>query len=491
MLRFIPFTICVLAVIAFVCSVQYDPFFWDTVQLASKHAHFFYENSLAWAPLPAEVDSGHPPFLGYYLAVVWTFFGKTLPASHWAMLPFLLANLWLIYRLGLRLGGPRWAWWLVPLALLDPVLAGQSALVSPDVVLTTWFLLAVEGILGKNRWFVAVAIAGLCTVSTRGMMTAAALGVWSLIIILPNFNACRVALLRCCRLMALHFLPFLPGLLLGAGFLWWHWHVTGWLGYHPGSPWAGAFERAEGWSVLRNAAVLCWRWSDAGRWAEWAVLCWLWWSKAAPSATPHLAAAERDSRVLRLLLFLLLFLAPSALLYANLSAHRYFLPLFLALHLLVFQRVVSLPATPNKGLLNFLKRPAVLLSLLIASLATGNLWVYPRGVSMNWDSTLAHLPYHAMREEAVAYLEEQNIDFLTVGTAFPSLNTGENLQLNGDQRCFSALDFEKNQFVLASNIFNDLNEPDYLKLEREWNLQKKWQHPAGVWMVLYQRKPVE
>ena len=73
--------------IALVWAVQHDPFFWDTVQLASKHAHHFYENGLRWTPLPPEIDSGHPPVFGYYLALAWTCFGKTLPASHCAMPP--------------------------------------------------------------------------------------------------------------------------------------------------------------------------------------------------------------------------------------------------------------------------------------------------------------------------------------------------------------------------------------------------------------------
>ena len=126
--------------------------------------------------------------------------------------------------------------------------------------------------------------------------------------------------------------------------------------------------------------------------------------------------------------------------------------------------------------------------LLVVSLATGNFWVYPRGVSMDWDSTLAHLPYHAMRSEAVAFLEKNDIDFQAVGSAFPNLNTGEHLLLDGDERQFAPLDFEKNQYVLASNIFNDLNEPDYRRLERDWVLLQKWQHPVGVWLVLYQRR---
>jgi hypothetical protein len=69
--------------------VQYS-FFWDTVQLASKHAHFFYETDFRSIILPNEIDSGHIPTLGFYLALIWKIAGKTLMVSHLSMLPFVI-----------------------------------------------------------------------------------------------------------------------------------------------------------------------------------------------------------------------------------------------------------------------------------------------------------------------------------------------------------------------------------------------------------------
>lgn len=120
------------------------------------------------------------------------------------------------------------------------------------------------------------------------------------------------------------------------------------------------------------------------------------------------------------------------------------------------------------------------------ALAFGNLWIYPRGISMGWDATLAHLPYHALRTEAVVFFQKNNIDLQKVGSFFPNLNTGENLSLDGDPRHFAEKDFLRNEYVLASNIFNDLTETDYLILQRDWILLKKWKH-AGVRMEIYQR----
>ena len=247
-------------------SGRHDPFFWDTVQLASKHAHHFYENGLRWIPLPENIDSGHPPVFGFYLAHVWHFFGKTLPASHVAMLPFLLLNIWLLYRLGRRLGGDARAFWLLPLVLLDPVMAGQSLLVSPDLVLVGGFLFTVEGILGRNRVFMLLGSLLLCLVSIRGMMTAGALFAWNFwyccrafsfpLLSRRNFLSLRPWLVST--------LFFLPGFAFAAWFLWWHRAATGWIGLHPNSPWAPTFEPAQGLELLRNVLVIGWRWLGEG-----------------------------------------------------------------------------------------------------------------------------------------------------------------------------------------------------------------------------------
>lgn len=451
--------------LAFLALVRQDPFFWDTVQLASKHAHFFFQNKLHWGLLPENIDSGHPPLLGWYLAAVWTIFGKTLAASHWAMAPFVVANACLLYRLGLRFGAhPNHAIWLPLLAFADPVLLGQSALASPDIVLVTGFLLAIEGSLGYRRWMLGLGVLLLCSISMRGMMVGMALLV---------FETLNWIGLKRKQVPPYFAVFFLPGFLFAAWFYAWHWKAAGWIGFHANSPWAPAFEKVgpDGW--LKNCLILGWRWLDFGRVFEWvavmgiATFSWksarTWW---------------RHSKALPLVLVLLVFLSPSALLYHNLSAHRYFLPAFLAFHFLTVEFLTG------SGLSEKIK--TAVLILLLAGLATGNCWIYPRGISMDWDSTLAHRPYHILRAEMVDYLDAQKIDFAGVGSAFPNLNTGEDLLLNGDTRRFSEKDFSTNRYVLASNVFNDFSEADYALLQRDWILEKRLER-SGVWLELYHR----
>ncbi|MEK7253678.1 MAG: hypothetical protein AAB316_02970, partial [Bacteroidota bacterium] len=109
--RILPFFFYFTALLA-TYLVRNHPFFWDTIQLASKHAHFFYDTDFQSLILPENIDSGHPPAFGMYLALVWKIFGKTLTVSHFAMLPFLWGIVFFILKIGERLGGKENAQWL-------------------------------------------------------------------------------------------------------------------------------------------------------------------------------------------------------------------------------------------------------------------------------------------------------------------------------------------------------------------------------------------
>ncbi len=455
-----------LVILAFLWTTVRDPFFWDAIQLGSKHAHFFYENNLRWALLPESIDSGHPPVFGYYLACVWTLLGRNLAASHMALWPFVLGSVLLVVRMGPQIAGPRWGYWLAPLFLLDPVVAGQFAGLGPDVALAFFFLLSVFGILRQSPAVILIGALGLCATGMRGMMTASALALWQLLIV------CRTPPFRFFKKTRL-FLPFLPGFAFAAWFLLWHYQEAGWIGHHAGSPWSQAFEPVQPARWFRNLVILGWRWADMGRWAEWVVLGVFWWKQ------PRLFQAAKPWVLL--LVCTAVFLSPTAILYQNISAHRYFLPAFAALHFLTLS--VCAQALAHAGLKN-----KIMLASLCASLAFGNRWIYPHGVSMTWDSTLAHLPYHRLRADMVDFLDRRGIPPETVGTAFPNINTGENIALNGDSRSFAEINEETNQYILISNVFNDVGREDRRHLQRAWQLLRRTEH-AGVWMELYKSKP--
>jgi hypothetical protein len=352
------------------------------------------------------------------------------------------------------------------LLLADPVLATQASLISPDLVLLFFFLFALEGVWSNRQWMFVLGVFGLMLISMRGMMAGAALGIW---VALRDWRQIRTNP----GMLFRKALPFLPGLLAALVFLLWHYKQTGWIGYHEASPWAAGFRRSDIGGIARNTAVLIWRWLDAGRLVEWMALGYLIWLLV----KGRVGAPSHD--VLLLALSVTLLLSPSALLYDNLSAHRYFLPAFTCFHLLVFNWISTKIRQSATRI--------VLYTGCCVILASGHAWIYPRGVSMDWDCTLAHRHYHTLRSDMRTYLDSQGIDIQTVGSAFPNLNTGEDLMLNGDTSAFAAFDLDSQQYILTSNVFNDIDREHYSKLEAGW-VREKYLERGGIWMALFRKK---
>jgi len=157
--------------------VKDNAFFWDTVQLGSIHSYFYFENNFQSFFLPPEIDSGHPPTFGIYIALFWKCFGKSLATSHFAMLPAIFGIIFYLQRVGLFLFEKSWNYvfpfilWM----LLDPCIGGHFILVSPDVIVLLFFIISCDGVFNKNKTSLIIGIFGLCMISTRGMMVAAAI----------------------------------------------------------------------------------------------------------------------------------------------------------------------------------------------------------------------------------------------------------------------------------------------------------------------------
>lgn len=432
-------------------------FFWDTVQLASKHAHHFYQNGFSSLYLPDEIDSGHPPIFGYLLAATWVLFGKTLLVSHLYALFFLLILLFQSYHLGDFLFKKNGGIYFCSFLLASPVMASQAILVSPDVPLCAFFVMGLNGIFQKRSTFLAIATLGLSMTSMRGMMVIMVLFATFLH---QNIDFLKENKRNILVLSKKIILPFLAAGMFGTIFLMWHFYTKVWIGYFSGSTWAESFKSVGVKGFLKNIAIVIWRLADFGHIFIWlGIAYYFFFGKYAISKTLFV-----------LLFFALLLLTPSALFYAGLSGHRYFLPIYIVSFLIVIDLVRN----------NWAKIG------LISMLVLGNFWVYKQPTATGWDSTLAHLPYYSLRKEMLDFINENNIDFETIGTAFPNYNELEVVDLNNDKRHFAKKDFEQNKFIFYSNIMNDFSAEELQILETSWEkrciLQK-----GQVVVILYQK----
>ncbi len=441
-------------------------FFWDTVQLASKHAHHYYQTGFKELLLPESIDSGHPPTFGMAIAGLWLLFGKSLWVSHLVMMPFALGIGWLSYHLIREIEVRQVFYWGMLLLLADPVLASQLTLVSPDVVLTFFFLLGVWSIWKNQSMTLGLAAMGLAVISTRGMMIAA--GLFCYDIALRYFRSSLPL-----SYVVKRFIVFTPSGLLALTFLIWHYREAGWIGYHADSEWAPGFILADWTGMLRNLVVYLWRMVDFGRITLWIILLILVWRKGLPRL--HAVAGKtRDT----LLLFLVMTLVtlPTFLLYQGLHMHRYLLPVFLSFTLLFV--AVCKEHRPER-LLQPLKWTA------LVGLLLGNTWVYPKQMSQGWDATLAHLPYYGLRKDMIAFLDKENYAVNHIGSHFPNLGPMELIDLNGRTDGFHKADLQQDSIIFYSNIMNDFSDTDLKELE-QWDIVHELRSPL-VEVILYRR----
>lgn len=447
--------------------VKDHAFFWDTVQLASRHAHWYFDNNFQYFFLPPEFDSGHPPFFGMMLASMWKIFGKTLWISHFTMLPFLLGIIFLFYQLGEHFLGKGKSVYLLLLVVVDPFFIGQSILVSPDIVLIFGWLLALWSIVFGRRNVLIVATLLLAAVSMRGMMVVFSLFLFEV------YRQYQDKLNRASFWKI--FISYFPSGFFALVFFFLHYRHAGWIGYHETSPWAPTFERVDFRGVLWNTGLLGWRLLDFGRIFLWIILGWGW----VKLINGSLKITTQIKEIIALILLTGVVLVPSLLIHKSIMGHRYLLPVCLSIDLLTIAILLKINVRP------LVKKSAF--AFIFLGLLTGNLWVYPKHIAQGWDSTLAHWPYYDLRTKMLQYLDENSIPVDSVGTEFPMIGSLELLDLNGRKEGFHKKDVEKDSYILYTNVFNDFNDEELKKLETDFVVQKGFYH-RQVCMILYKRK---
>ncbi len=456
----LPFFIAYTLLIAF---SRHQPFFWDTVMQASKWAHWYFENDFSHLFLPAELDAGHPPGLAMLLAVAWKLFGKTLAVSHWLMWPFVIGVVWQAARLTEFFIAPRWRFWVLTLLLTDATLLAQCSMVSADVLMCLFTLMAVNGILRQKYWLLVLATCCMAMCSLRAIFSISAIALFFIM-----YNK-----LKGNRLVE-NMWSLLPALFVLACWYIAHYQASGWWLSSPNPGWSAHREWAGLAAIGKNTAVLAWRMIDFGRLGEWLALLWLGF---------HLLHHRRmpDSGSRTLLVFLACFFlvyAPLLVLGNNPIGHRYLLPAFLVVSLLVARLLAEYNWSQ-------VKKQAIFI-LLIAVHLSGHCWIYPDHIAQGWDASLAHRPYFELRKQAISYLRQQNIPLSQVGTAFPNIGPLKYIDLNDAESGFALKKLDVQDWFLFSNVFNDVFENEQQQLVKQWIEAKSW-HSGAIQIVLYQK----
>lgn len=441
-------------VIAYLFSLNH-PFFWDTTHLSSEQAQWFFQHHLSTLLLPDRIDSGHPPLTGWLLALTWTIFGKGLLQSHLMLLPFLALLISQSVEILIHFFGDR-AWMAGILFFLNPTLVAQGMLVSPDIILFSGFFFCLHGILVKKNMRILAGAFILASVSMRGMMCVAALFIF------------QQLLHKNLRTTILSIPSYLPAASIAALFLWFHYSEKGWIGYHPGSPWAPAFEPVSLMGFAKNVLVFVWRISDQGMFFVWLLPLFHWSWVSVKHDTKF-----RSLLLLASLLFMLLVLPQ--LFYKHLLMHRYLFPLAAVMMITVLYGTMA--ASLGKPV-----RRIIVTTLLML---TGYAWVYPDPISKGWDAMPLHVFSFKPRAAILERMEVLKVAPAVTGAAFPYNMKGSVIDLSNDDREFAPLDLDRNKYVLYSNLSNDFSD-DQLRALKNWKPLAR----SGGWpvhFILYQQ----
>lgn len=449
-----------------VLSTSGLPFFWDTVQLASKHAHFFYETNFSTIILPSDIDSGHIPSFGIFLAAVWKIFGRSLFVSHLSMLPFVLGIVYQSILLARKLFNEKWVLAAAVLLLADTTLIAQCTLVSPDVILIFFFFMTLNCILSEKKFWLPVALAGLVLTSMRGMMCTLGFLIAELIIrFLGTIQEQRNKKIKFkfSQFFSIKtyggynwIFSYFPAAIIGISFLTWHYFKTGWIGYHKNMPWSPLFEIAGIKGMFWNFLIFSWRLIDFGRVFIWLAGFYCVWHyfKYRPVLNFNLI------KLFIIFIIIYITLGQTFIIHKGLSGHRYLLPIYLSFALLVFYYLFTYVANIR------IKR--IIFFIVLIGMLSGNFWDYPDRIAKGWDSTLGYLPYFPLWEKMITYMKVHNIKLSETGSPFPNTSQLKFINLSNNEESFAPLDYKTNKYIFYSNVYTCFKRKDLDELKNNW-----------------------
>lgn len=434
-------------------------FFWDSIQVISRPATLLYESGFSDWTLPEGTETDNLP-LSSVLALWWMIFGRNLFSTHILFGIFGALLVWQIYGLCrdvLPRDRQKALPWLFVLVMSDAALVTQILVPMFDAVMLLAAVWLMRAVLKDSKGEMIAASICLVLLRSRGVFLCAGFGLMYLILhgLPKTLKVFLTAFLTTVALLVLQI--FTQGKLFGIDE-------------------NSVMHFAAPSRILRNALFGMPRFLlESGRLFVWAVLFVLigklGWKRS-------MQIIPRPVSIGFVCFFVIL--AAMTVPFQNAFGPQYFMILFVLLALMT-------------GLLIFEAMPlrkGRWLALALTVLLWGGHGVrYPEGVSVAWCTTLAHLPYYSLREEAKDYMQEKGISPHEVRAGFPYASTMYLTDLTGEEK--GEIAYEKfsqsdtAQYILYSNISNaTLQEAG---VTEEYELEKSFEKGC-VYFSLYTRR---
>jgi len=452
-----------LSVIIFAFSFD-NGMFWDNVLFTSKMGNYLLDNNIFNFILPDELDPGHPPTLGFLLAIFWKIFGHKLWVSHLLMIPFTVGLFYQVFQLvNFYVKSNLLSFLGLILVFADPTLATQLVIVNPEIIQLFLFFLVINSILKSNYYLKVFALFFLSIISLRSMILCGGVFLFEFLNIII-IEKKRIKSFFNLRLIISYLIGSIPGLFFIAN----HYFRKGWILSHPNSPWLEDHQFTSFYEFFRNIIVLVQRFNDFGR-----IFIFIFIFISFIKFRKKLF--NKTTKQLLLLAISSVFIISSiSLIRTNAFGHRYFLPFYIVITLLAFIIIKD-----------HLKYKKIIYTLLFVGLISGNFWIYPKKIAQGWDASLAHIPYYNLRIEAIDYLNKNNIKIENVASFFPNSTIIDNVDLSGDYRSFSKFN-GKNNYLFYSNVYN-LSDEDYEKIHNNYIIIKQF-NKFNIHINIYKHK---
>ncbi|MEI6488599.1 MAG: hypothetical protein WCP52_06540 [Bacteroidota bacterium] len=364
------------------------PFFWDGTFFSALSLHF-YNNGFNGLIAPQSWDTGGFPLFSIYLTSIWKAFGKTISASHLAMLPILIAIAFEYYKLARHYLSKMYIPFAMLLLLLEPTFITQASLMGYDLFLILFFLISVNALLTRNLVIYSLSITLLCLCSVRGSFFATSIFLLHIFNERKSFN----------QELAAYLLP----LVVMLTWIIYHHQKTGWYFFSP--------ERENTHEAILSIRMMIrqllftgWKIVDFGRLILWIIII------SVGFVIYKKGNLTKFKLLLSLIAFPLIVYAIFSVPFSNPIAHKYFVVIFLCLNIGI---CYILSQMENRAMRN------TLFSICCISLLSGNFWLYPERFGNGWDSSLKIIPFFKLKNEMDEYIMKNKIPPHEIGTQFP------------------------------------------------------------------------
>jgi hypothetical protein len=431
-------------------------FFWDSVASLSKPANFLFENRFSTLVFPPDfVDDNLA--LSALLAFVWLLFGRSIFTTH---IFFIFIGVMLIYQsyklCKIFVPDNKIFPYIFLLVVSDSALVTQSLLFMTDTVMVFLAIAAIRYMLENKNIAFSLSIIGLSLLRARGFFMGMGIGLSYYIYLLYRNNWKNYF-----KLLQKSAIPIIPGILF---FLLLFAYKslsseTSFYYFRENSPWAEHYHIVDFKHFIKNIITVGRFFLDYGHFFLWLIFFSMLFKFGTKRFFKDNLLVPNFIFISTLFVMLLVVLPIK-----NPFGLRYFI-----IQYMLFALILGL------ALFRLLKErwAKIICICLIIGLWSGHFWIYPDKISNSWDTILGHLPYYELRKKTLNYLDENNIDFQSVGFFFPAGASGKVTELNDDQRKFAEFDLKENKYLVFSNIANYSDEI-INEITDSWILEKNF-----------------